>query len=1618
MTTTTPNSLPPVDQQRLYGAADNWKRKLLDLTKRNRSLNFKTQSVSTVTIIEELPSAIFTKIWIEGVSMRFAVTETAEPSPAPGEGDIIDELLLGEGQSPTKNAQQIGLLAAPPKPESVDGSPLYSEADRQKRYYDNILQTSASREKLDKSLRRLADQARLTIEEQGVNPLFLTLGMLYYKESPDSKEVFRAPIILLPVDLSRKSAGIGYGVGASGDDPMVNPALVEYLRRSFGVVLPELPDAASMGEAYDLGALLAGVQEAVKAFKDWTVKDEIYLGLFSFQKFVMYKDIEQNAGALTSHRLIRQLILRAGKQYSGLPAEVQSMDLDRDFVPEKTFQVVDADSSQLRAIAAVARSHDLVLEGPPGTGKSQTITNLIAQALADGKSVLFVAEKNAALRVVYQRLVSAGLGDFCMELHSSKANKRAVIHELARSLDASLQRPTVSTIASQRLPVVRERLTEYVRLLHQPFGALNISPYQAFGRFGAVASAPRLKYVGPVDMVSENQLSQTLRDLNELAGAAAPIGDPRTHPWRNTSRTFYTEDDLDTVRDLCQQLLAQLATIARLGNQLEARLGLRPIQTCAELSDFLTVTDVIARSPGAPPEILTSELWSKSAPPEVLGIIHRGSELRNRLQAIEKIFKPNVYDSDHSADIAYMEKKARGLFGILAILDSNYRQIRLRWLEYRLPTYQGSIQRQAEQLKHVDQVNQDRKWLAEIEGVGRQYFGNHWRGEESDWNGLEKYVKWVVEFHHIRQQYSLGQNAINTVQSPAPDLSDAVQLREAVAKVTDLLKSLEAAVGWPENYFADANFVEIENRVRSMVENLGQAHPWAAFRVALMRATGGLASDLIRQGMENGVAFADLAAAFQRAFYQRWLITVLEARKPLVEFNTLLHEQRITEFKQLDKNVFAENKASLISRLRDEVQRKLQTEEVMQAMPFLRKEMARQRGLSPLRRTFKQAGAAIRAIKPCFMMSPLTVAQLLDGSQPSFDLVIFDEASQLPAEDAVGAIIRGRQLAVVGDPKQLPPTNFFAVMSGQVSTSVDEDGMPLYEDGESILEEFLGAGVPACRLKWHYRSAHESLIHFSNISFYDGELYTFPCVESGSNELGMKFEYVENGVYEGKGLNLIEARRVVNAVVEHAKSSPDLSLGVGTFNLRQQLAIQDEVERRRRLDPGLDEFFSGSKEERFFVKNLENIQGDERDVIFISITYGKGTDGRLRYNFGPLNSENGWRRLNVLVSRARRRMKVFSSIRADDINPVGLTSAGARLLRDFLMYAESGRFERTELAKAAETESPFEQDVYIELTRRGISIAPQVGVTGYRIDLGVLDDSLPGRFICGLECDGIAYHTSETARDRDRLRQEVLEARGWTIYRIWSTDWFKDRQGQITRILGLIQEARERVKSNKIASVATHDVDAPEQDVGIPELNQSELEKNPVGGNRANLDGYIPPDVPAYHFAEDKGYGRSGDILEVQLELLTRAVIDVAANEGPIHIDELTGRIAGYWSTKPGKRIAARIRQAFNIAKLQNLITKQGDFIFDKAGTVQVRSRKGIRFPPNRIAPEEYREAVLLLLRTNHAFPRTMLITETRTLLGFGRTTPTLENLIGQAIDDLLSRGIAGESSNGITLRQ
>jgi very-short-patch-repair endonuclease len=562
-------------------------------------------------------------------------------------------------------------------------------------------------------------------------------------------------------------------------------------------------------------------------------------------------------------------------------------------------------------------------------------------------------------------------------------------------------------------------------------------------------------------------------------------------------------------------------------------------------------------------------------------------------------------------------------------------------------------------------------------------------------------------------------------------------------------------------------------------------------------------SDLVEIILRERPFPRDIVDRFAKRFYTLWLDCVYQQSPVLARFRGEVYEHTIAHFCELDERHAKLAQGRLCASLRQrrrEALAALDTDNACaRAILALKSEVAKKRHRS-IRSIVQKTAPGLLALKPCWMMSPLSVSQFLESGAPVFDLVIFDEASQVCAEDAICAILRGKQLIVVGDSKQLPPTRFFAKTLADIEDEDQPDDahdQPGSERVESILDECLGASFPQRSLLWHYRSRHESLIAFSNHHFYYGRLITFPSPDARHSN-GVRFEYVPDGIYDyGRSrTNRREAERVVDLILQHMQQQSGLSLGVVALSEAQQRAIQEAIEERLKCHPELRAWEKELNEDDpagFFIKNLESVQGDERDVIILSVGYGPDANGRVHRNFGPVNRKGGERRLNVAVTRARHQVIVVSSMRAEDL-PRDLASPGAQALRNYLEYAERGPAVLPNLMltgnKDAEDShqtwqfaSPFEEAVYSALTARGLLLDTQVGCSGYRIDMAVRDAQHPGRYLLGIECDGATYHSSYTARDRDRLRQRQLEKMGWTIHRIWSTDWARNPAGEVEKVL-------------------------------------------------------------------------------------------------------------------------------------------------------------------------------------------------------------------------------------------
>ncbi len=1429
-----------------------WKRSLIDLTKRNRLLNYNPSRVSTIQIMSDKPSDIFRLLQLDGKSMKFL---------------------------PALENLDTGLVS------------------------DKFLRTVLSEDKLNDSLLRIYRKASSLFEEQGLSTLFIALGSLEWYEEDDLETPLKAPLILLPVDLTRKLAWQDFSVRSTGDDPVINPALVEQLRLACELLVPELPESL---DEFDLDQFFCNMQEIISKQKGWQIRKEIYLDFFSFQKFLMYKDMERYEEHYYKNDLIQALCNAGGSRIAALPPEIEKADLDQILLPESTFHVLDADSSQQRAILAVKSNHNLIIEGPPGTGKSQTIANLIADALADKKTVLFVSEKMAALEVVYKRLETIGLHDFCLQLHSHKTNKRAVYDEIIRVLDNTRPPDHAKDADLTHLGFLKDLLNKYAQQLHIPFGKLAEKPFDVLGQLALVlGKAPLIeapiKDIAEIDQVN---LHNTYSNLQDLVNVITELGDPKKHPWYGSELNGISNAQLAILHEALSKAIKTYANILERAGIFAEELGITQPETSQQINTLCEAANTIADSPGAQKADLENTGWDKM-PIIVQDILKHGREFSALEQSLLACFKPELLNLE-LADVrrrfnTYSHSWTR-------FIKPNYWKDKQFLLDYLQPDYKHlSALELAQQLNAINAYHAEKAYLLEMNEIGQSLFGDRWQGLATDWNELDKYTHWLVQMRRyiasgILQDKGIlliceGKISSRQVRNGSKELQE--QLGYLVASQQELLRLIKVSDSAAKLLAADSDLEQTKIWLYSLLNNIQRLHQFTVYNDKLATCLASFAGPMIKRFFEEQYDTAQLVQTFKRFFYERWLDLVFIERPRLAAFNTLVHEQKIDDFRGLDLKSIKLSRQRLLHKLYTGRETQLANPLFSIELGILQRELRKKARHIPLRKLFTKAPNIMRSVKPCFMMSPMSAALFLDPNICNFDLVIFDEASQVSTEDAVGSLVRAKQAVVVGDPKQLPPTNFFQMQIVQADEqAADEES--ILDDVDSVLDEFVSVGFPKQSLLWHYRSQHESLIEFSNRHFYKN-LLTFPAPHNGNDQLGLQYYFV-GGVYKGQGVNPIEAKAVAEAVCDHIKKHPDLSLGVGTFNMNQQQLILDELEQRRRNDPALEFFFAKKGEDQFFVKNLENIQGDERDVIIISITYGPDEFGRLRYNFGPVNGENGWRRLNVIFTRAKRCLKIFSSMHGDEIDPAKVQSQGAKLLRDFLIFAETRQRHLPIANNQVEIETPFELSVYEQLTKRGLKLIPRVGQSGYRIDFGVIGDGDPNCFIAGIECDSTNYYSAATARDRDRLRQKVLEDLGWTIMRVWSIDWWRDKEGQIDRILKLVAQAKNEdiapTNNDKSVEIAEHSDSELNKHNFDPVIQEATAPRrtfgNLNGSSETNNNDDQAPSVPPYKLTLLSPFGTAEEFVQVLSEQIAETLQRIILRESPIHVTDLSKRIASF----------------------------------------------------------------------------------------------------------------------------
>ncbi len=1548
------------------------RQELLDLGLRNPLLNYRTLKARGLDIVDERPEDVYQIVVSNKKKMTFLTREQEE---------IVET---------QPDSQEItSAPASVPQPVSEQS------------YKDAKLQTNYSEKQIQSRLLNTYTAARTYIEEQGVNILYMALGMLKWYEADSSQEPRHAPLILIPVKIDRVSARERFTLTYTEEDIGHNVSLIAKMKIDFGITIPEFDD-----EETGINDYFSQVENAAAGQKRWSVDyDSVVIGFFSFGKFLMYWDLDVDNWPEHANQLEHPVITALLQDGFNEPSSAIRDDdqLDQFLKPEQSNLIKEADSSQLLAITDAIQGRNLVIQGPPGTGKSQTITNLIAEAIGNGKKVLFVSEKMAALEVVKRRLDEAGLGIACLELHSHKTNKKSLLNELSTTLD--LGRPVYSpNNSAELLDDLRNRLNDYCEAIHSPIGNSGVTPYRALGeltRYNVVAKQvtfPKIQLEAMGEWTSQSFNKFELL-IEELQSTVRSMGLPSKHPFWGSRKSMIMPYELDELRIGLLQAIEETQSLHAYGAELATVTQYPQLSKQSDVNLFIELGKRIMQAPSLARINLLSDKWVSNGDKlkQLIELGQKNAALRFKWenQLLAAAWEQDVLEARQS--IIRFQGKWWGF------ISSDYRRAKnkIRAL-YRSPDnknldYLGTIDA-------ILEVQQTNKSAMVYEGLARELFDGDWNGMNTDWERAAQVCDWVNRLQQDIRSGVLPDWTIRYVNSQQhnPDMG------QMVSKLEQLNHRYISSLDRIESILEFDGAVRFENQLPLMRQDFSlvvdMLAGWSEHvpTVQTLVSFNQLSEACKDQGLKP---FIELAVQWELSgerlldclrwnWYQTLAARAFKERPSLSQFEGSRHAHTIQKFGQLDMDLTYMNRYKLA----EAHWRKLPQYDAGGQLGVLRREFEKKTRHLPIRQLMLRAGNAIQAIKPVFMMSPLSIATFLNPGSLEFDLVIFDEASQVKPVDAFGAIIRGKQVVVVGDSKQMPPSNFFDSISKE--DDLDDDDDHIARDMESILGLCVGQNAPQRMLRWHYRSRHESLITVSNHEFYDHKLVIFPSPDADRSDSGLISRYLGHTSYDrGRSrTNKLEAAAVAQAVMEHARDYPMLSLGVAAFSMAQMQAIIDELELLRRADPSCESYFASHAHEPFFVKNLENVQGDERDVIYISIGYGKTAEGYLAMDFGALNREGGERRLNVLITRARLRCEVFTNLKSEDIDLNRSGARGVKALKTFLQYAESGRLD-VPVATKKEADSPFEEAVFKQLTDAGYELQKQVGSAGFYIDMAVIDPLKPGKYMIGIECDGASYHSARSARDRDRLRQEVLQGLGWTIHRIWSTDWFRHPERELARVIEAIEKARLGLRE------APEPKPLPVQQVPQAPAENEEIQRESNDGARLEQTNQ---ENPKYVVADILIDLVGQELHSIPIATLASWVHDIVRVESPIHSSEVVRRLSELAGLKrAGTRIQAIVEEAIRYLTNKEKIVPRGDFLWIPDMQVPiVRDRSELAFKKiELIAPQEIAAAIRKVVEASYGMNREDLPQAICQLFGLSRAT---DDVKGQ-VENIVSRMIASE---------
>ena len=1344
-----------------------------------------------------------------------------------------------------------------------------------KELVDKKLHSYLKGSELEAGIKHLYRESRTALEENGANSLFLVLGILKWFETPQSELPRFAPLLLLPVEIVRNGGYKKFVLRARDEEIILNITLVELLKQKYDVILPGLDPLPSDESGVDVKKIFSVIRSCIMHQKGWDVIEECMLGLFSFNKFVMWNDIHTNADKLKENVVIQSLM---NNRLAWVTEEdnIDASELDSVTSPAEYALPVPADSSQLEAVLEAGEGKSFILHGPPGTGKSQTITNIIANALYHDKRVLFVAEKMAALSVVQNRLARIGLEPFCLELHSNKINKKHFLDQMDQTLNLTrLASPQDYASKADALFEQRKHLIAYMNSLYQIHDS-GYSLCDCINGYTSIADPEIIHTWKDMRALNKENINRYREAIEELDTVLNIIGNPIQHPLFGLYTKQYsveTKNALNEALPRYAQSVQQIEESKKLINEL---LGC-PLQLNEEsLSTFINILSALIKLPRFDSQILNFVSGTENV--EKAQRLIADGRLRNQMK--EQLLA--------QCSTEFLDENA-------FVLTKEWEAIQQKWF---LPKFFASrkfvkrLRIYAPDLKETDVTPlltllndwQKKKQVLEEHSLA-SVFTDIAQINNEDWDAIEMTLaNTQLLLANISQLSALlsveGSTLISQLLEKAGNqwtlfksmhinqLNSACQrlknMRDAYQSLTQL-----ADIDVDKE---DRSYPSFE-QASTWMENLDKLRDWQLWCTRKRQLEEEDLGFAIQPILSEEASPKELANRVTKGIFHLLAQQIIDTDEQLCQFNGLIFEKQIEKYRYMAAEFQELTKKELYCKLASRIPSMSMEASASSEIGILKKNIHNGGRGTSIRKIMDLTPTLLPQLCPCMLMSPLSVAQYIDLDQSKFDLVIFDEASQMPTSEAVGAIARGKSLIVVGDPKQMPPTSFF-------SSNKTDDEEAYIDDLDSILDDCIALSIPSRYLTWHYRSKHESLIAFSNSQYYDGKLYTFPSVDDRAS----KVRYVPiNGIYD-KGRtrsNLTEAQAIVKEVLRRLSDDQlsKYSIGIIAFSSVQQNLIEDLLTDALASKPELEaKAYEG--EEPIFVKNLENVQGDERDIILFSIGYGPNKEGKVSMNFGPLNNKGGERRLNVAASRARYEMMIFSSLKSEQIDLKRTKAKGVEGLKKFLEFAERGNLSVPSSQRTSVQGMGILNDIANALRKRGYTVDTNVGRSNFKIDIAVISPKQPDQYILGILCDGANFVQANTMRDREIVQPNVLNMLHWNIFRIWSVDWFENKENILNNI-----------------EAAIHSYLTNEQESEKP------AEDAPITTFKEELNNAVPVEVvndkqQTYQFAnlQSQGEGYTVDEVLEQTELVATQVAQLIETEQPITNSLLYKRIVKAWN--------------------------------------------------------------------------------------------------------------------------